>query len=140
MIETRQTPSVVPTMLYEDAPAAIDWLCSAFGFESHLVVPAEAGTIAHAQLTYGNGMVMLGSASNDYGGLIKPPTALGGVGSHSIYVVVPDADEHHARAVAAGAEVVSEPRDEDYGGRGYGCRDPEGHLWYFGTYDPWATS
>ncbi|MEE9207323.1 MAG: VOC family protein [Gemmatimonadota bacterium] len=140
MTGPRTTPTVVPTMLYEDAPAAIDWLCAAFGFESHLVVAGEPGTIAHAQLTYGNGMIMLGSASNEYGSLIKPPALLGGVGSHSVFVIVPDADEHHDRALAAGAKTISQPRDQDYGGRGYGCTDPEGHLWYFGTYDPWAAT
>jgi uncharacterized glyoxalase superfamily protein PhnB len=51
---------------------------------------------------------------------------------------VDDADAHYARAAAAGAEIVLDIVDEDYGGRGYSCRDPEGHLWNFGTYDPWA--
>ena len=61
-----------------------------------------------------------------------------GVGTQSPYVIVPDADAHHALAVAAGAKVVYPLKDEDYGGRGYSCLDPEGHLWNFGTYDPWA--
>jgi uncharacterized glyoxalase superfamily protein PhnB len=55
-------------------------------------------------------------------------------------VIVPDADAHYERAKAAGAAIVYDIRDEDYGGRGYSCRDPEGHLWNFGTYDPWAAS
>ena len=131
--------NVIPTMRYRDAAAAIEWLCTAFGFERLLVVPGERGTIAHAQLTFGNGMIMLGSARDDeYGRLVKPP--LGGIGTQSPYVVVEDADEHYARAVAAGAEVVIDIKDEDYGGRGYSCRDPEGHLWNFGTYDPWGSA
>lgn len=133
---TRAT--VIPTMRYKDARAAIDWLCRAFGFEEHLVVAGEGGTIAHAQLVFGNGMVMLGSARSDqFGRLQRLPSELGGVGSQSPYVIVEDADEHYARAVAAGAEIVLDIKDEDYGGRGYSCRDPEGHLWNFGTYDPW---
>ncbi len=72
------------------------------------------------------------------GELQKPPAALGGVGSQSCYLIVDDADAHYRRAVAAGAEIVVEIKDEDYGGRGYSCRDPEGHLWHFGTYDPWV--
>ncbi len=135
------TATVIPTMRYDDARAAIDWLCSAFGFEKHLVVPAEDGTIAHAQLVFGNGMIMLGSGyDDDFGKLQKPPSALGGVGSQSPYVIVEDADKHYARAVAAGAQIVMDIKDEDYGGRGYSCRDPEGHLWNFGTYDPWASA
>ena len=133
------TSTVIPTMRYEDARAAIDWLCEAFGFEQHLVVPGENGTITHAQLVFGNGMVMLGSTrDNEFGQLQKPPRALGGVGTQSPYIIVEDADKHYARAVAAGAEVVIPIKDEDYGGRGYSCRDFEGHVWNFGTYDPWA--
>ena len=135
------TATVIPTMNYKDAGVAIEWLCEAFGFEKHLVVPGENGTIAHAQLVFGNGMIMLGSAREDaFGKLQKPPRALGGVGSQSPYIIVEDADKHYARAVAAGAEIVIDIKDEDYGGRGYSCRDPEGHLWNFGTFDPWATA
>lgn len=131
--------TVIPSMRYEDAPAAIEWLCGAFGFEKHLVVPGEKGEILHAQLTFGNGMIMLGSASSEgeFGKYVKPPRATGGIGTQSPYVIVADADEHYRRAVAAGARIVIDIRDEDYGGRGYSCLDPEGHVWNFGTYDPW---
>ena len=133
------TVNVIPTMRYRDARAALEWLCKAFGFEEQLVVDHGNGTIAHAQLTFGNGMIMLGTArDDDFGKLQKPPSELGGVGSQSAYVVVEDADAHYARAVAAGAEIVMAIKDQDYGGRGYACRDSEGHLWNFGTYDPWA--
>ena len=137
----RSAPTIIPTLRYRDAPAAIDWLCRAFGFEKHLVVPGDGGTIAHAQLTFGNGMIMLGSARDDeFGRLQMTPAQVGGVGTQSPYVIVADADAHYARAVAAGAEIVYPLKDEDYGGRGYSCRDPEGHLWNFGTYDPWAAA
>ena len=132
--------NVIPAMRYHDATAAISWLCEAFGFEPQLVVPGENGTIAHAQLVFGNGMIMLGSAvDNEFGRLVKPPRDLGGVATQSPYIIVEDADEHYARAVAAGAEIVVDLKDEDYGGRSYSCRDPEGHVWNFGTYDPWVT-
>jgi uncharacterized glyoxalase superfamily protein PhnB len=133
------TATVIPTLRYEDAPAAIEWLCEAFGFEKNLVVPGESGTIAHAQLVFGNGMIMLGSAlDREFDKLQKPPSALGNVPSQSPYIILEDADKHYARAVAAGAEIVMDIKDEDHGGRGYSCRDPEGHIWNFGTYDPWA--
>ena len=135
----RTRANIIPTLRYRDAAAAIEWLCRAFGFEKHLVVPGEGGTIAHAQLTLGNGMIMLGSTGDDeFSKLQKTPAAVGGVGTGSAYIIVPDADAHHARAVAAGARVVYALKDEDYGGRGYSCLDPEGHLWNFGTYDPWS--
>jgi len=125
-------------MRYRDANAAIEWLCKAFGFEKHLVVPGENGTVAHAQLAFGNGMIMLGSALEDeFGQRVKPPREIGGIGTQSAYVIVEDADAHYARAKAAGAEIVMEVEDQDYGGRLYSCLDPEGHLWSFGTYDPW---
>jgi uncharacterized glyoxalase superfamily protein PhnB len=126
-------------MRYKDAPAAIEWLCSAFGFTKHLVVPGENGAILHAQLAFGNGMIMLGSArDDDYGRRVKPPQKVGDPGTQSTYVVVSDCDAHYKRAVAAGAKIVRDIKDEDYGGRGYSCYDPEGHLWNFGSYDPWA--
>lgn len=135
----KTTATVIPTLRYEDAAAAIEWLCDAFGFEKHLVAPGEDGTIAHAQLVFGNGMIMLGSSRHDeFGALQKPAGAFDGAVSQSPYIVVEDADTHYARAVAAGAKVVIEVRDEDYGGRHYSCLDPEGHLWNFGSYDPWA--
>jgi uncharacterized glyoxalase superfamily protein PhnB len=134
---------VIPGLRYTDAPAAIEWLCSAFGFHATLVVPGPTeGLVAHAQLVLGNGMIMLGSAGGhegtDFDLLVKSPTELGGACTQAAYVVVEDADAHHARAVAAGAEIVMDLVDQDYGGRGYTCRDPEGHVWSFGTYDPWV--
>jgi uncharacterized glyoxalase superfamily protein PhnB len=135
----KNAATIIPTLRYRDAGAAIEWLCRAFGFEKHLVVSGEGNSIAHAHLTFGNGMIMLGTARDDeFGKLQKTPDQVGGVGTQSPYIIVPDADAHNAHAVAAGAKVVYALKDEDYGGRGYSCLDPEGHLWNFGTYDPWA--
>ena len=129
---------IIPTLRYADAPAAIDWLCRAFGFEKRLVVPGEDGRIAHAQLTFAGAMVMLGSAgSGGYDDMIVQP-AQAGAETQAPYVIVEDVDAHCARARAAGAEIVMEPADQDHGGRLYTCRDPEQHLWNFGSYDPWA--
>jgi uncharacterized glyoxalase superfamily protein PhnB len=130
--------TIIPTLRYREAPAAIEWLCKAFGFEKHLIVPGENGAIAHAQLTFGNGMIMLGTTrADEFGQLTKAPSLVGGA-TQSPYIVVTDIDGHYARAKAAGAKIVIEIKDEDYGGRDYSCADPEGHLWSFGSYDPWA--
>ena len=130
--------AVIPCLRYRHAPAAIEWLCEAFGFRKHLVVPGENGTIAHAQLAFGTGMIMLGSVyDSGYGKLIKQPDQIGGAETQTAYVIVADPDAHYARAKAAGAEIILDIKDEDYGGRGYTCRDPEGHVWNFGSYDPW---
>jgi uncharacterized glyoxalase superfamily protein PhnB len=137
--KTRSTKAnIMPALQYRDARAAIDFLCNAFGFERKMVVPGEKDTIAHAELVLGNAMVMLGSAPKDtaFGKLLRSPRQAGGVTS-GIYVVVPDADAHHAQAKKAGAEIVIDLVTQDYGGRDYTCRDPEGHVWTFGTYDPW---
>ena len=134
--ERKAGTTVIPTLRYRDAAAATEWLCGAFGFEKHLVVASEDGTVVHAQLVFGNGMVMLGAVGgSEFDDLQKPPS---GVVTQSAYLIVEDVDRHHDRAVAAGAEIVMAIRDEDYGGRGYSCRDPEGHVWNFGSYDPWA--
>ncbi|MGE0354401.1 MAG: VOC family protein [Gemmatimonadales bacterium] len=132
-------PTIIPTLRYRDAPAAIEWLGRAFGFEPHLVVPGDAGRIAHAQLVFGNGMIMLGSARDDEFGRMQPaPRGPDTLVTQSAYIIVPDVDAHHARAVKAGARVVMPPEDQDHGGRFYSCRDPEGHLWNFGSYNPWT--
>ncbi|MES1163889.1 MAG: VOC family protein [Rhizobacter sp.] len=134
-----QRSTAIPCLRYRDAPAAIEWLCRVFGFEQHLLVPDDAGGIAHAQLVLGGGMVMLGSArDNGYGQLVKQPDEVGGAQTQTSYLVVADADIVHARAVAAGARIALALEDEDYGGRGFSCFDLEGHLWSVGTYDPWA--
>jgi uncharacterized glyoxalase superfamily protein PhnB len=131
--------TLIPALRYRDASAAIEWLCATFGFERHLVVPGNNATVAHAQLSFGNGMVMLGSAENEspFGRLMKQPSEIGGANTQSVYVVVTDADAIYARAQQAGARIAMEIRDEDYGGRAFSCHDLEGHLWSFGTYDPW---
>jgi uncharacterized glyoxalase superfamily protein PhnB len=128
--------SVIPALHYKDAKAAIEFLCKAFGFEKNAVYEDADGSVAHAQLTHGNGMVMLGSVKDsEYSRLLVRPGDAGGV-TMSIYVVVEDADSHFARAKASGAEIMREPVTQDYGGRDYSCKDPEGHVWTFGTYDP----
>ena len=132
------TSTIIPALHYADAPAAIDFLCRAFGFERKAVYEGEGGTIAHAELTLGNGMVMLGSMKDtEYGKLLVRPRTAGGV-TMGVYVIVEDPDAHFARAKAAGAEITREPVTQDYGGRDYTCKDPEGNVWTFGSYDPWA--
>ena len=134
MASTYRSPSdIYPSLTYDDAPAAIDWLCRAFGFTKRFVVPGPGGRVEHSELSLGTGVVMIGSPKPEYGWL--SPKAAGGA-SQAISVCVDDPDAHHAIAVAAGAQVVRELRTEEYGARGYMARDPEGHLWYFGTYRP----
>jgi len=130
--------TIMPALRYKDAPAAIDWLCSVFGFARHAVYAQPDGSIGHAELTLGGGMIMLGSEKNDeYGRNFRSPTELGAE-TRSAYIVVPDADAVYARAQAAGAIVVRPLQDTGYGSREFAVKDPEGHSWSVGTYDPWA--
>lgn len=134
---------IFPGFRYTDAPAAIDFLCNAFGFERHAVYTDEAdpSIVHHAQLTLGNSMIMLGShrggeVTQLYG--FKLPGEVGGVTSATC-VFVEDPDAHHATAKAAGADVIRSPYDNDgYPGRAYDVRDTEGYVWNFGSYDPWS--
>jgi uncharacterized glyoxalase superfamily protein PhnB len=136
MPEARST--VIPGHRYRNAPAAIDWLCQVFGFTRHAVYEGDNGTILHAELTLGNGMIMLGSGKDDdFGRGFKPPQDLDGIETRSVYIVVPDADAAHARAVAAGATIIRQLQDTPYGSREFAVKDPEGHSWSAGTYDPW---
>jgi uncharacterized glyoxalase superfamily protein PhnB len=113
--------TVYPLVRYRDAGKAVEWLVQAFGFEVHELVKADDGGVRHGELIVGTGMIMTGT---------------GEPGGPGIYVVVDDPDAHHARAVAARAEITSGLTDTDYGSRDYACKDPEGNDWYFGTYRP----
>lgn len=131
--------AIVPTLRYADAPRMIDWLVDVLGLHKHMIVEDDAGGIAHAQLTLGRGMIMLGSArDDDFGSRQKAPSALGGFVSQSAYVIVTDVDGVCEKARAAGATITTEPDDAPYGGRFAAFTDPEGHLWNIGSYDPWA--
>jgi len=116
--------TISPIITYRDVRAAIDFLCDAFGFERHAVHEGEDGELQHVELRLGDDVIM------------PAPLRFGEPGHASLYVVVDDADAHHARAKAAGAEITMELSDKDYGSRDYAAKDLEGNAWYFGTYRP----
>jgi uncharacterized glyoxalase superfamily protein PhnB len=121
---------VIPSFRYADARGAIAFLTDAFGFTEHAVHADEDGVVRHAELKLeGDAYIMLGQARDDDGDRVP-------AGPSSVYVVLDDPDAHHARAAAAGAEIVQAPKDQDYGSREYAARDPEGYVWCFGTYQP----
>ncbi|MBI1275150.1 glyoxalase [bacterium] len=141
------TSCIIPCLRYKDAPAAIDWLEAAFGFQRHAVYEGEDGMILHAELSYksadhGRGMIMLGSdmKQGDYAKFTATPSQAGAKNTQTAYIIVPEVDAHYARAKEAGAEIIIDIKDESYGGRGYTCRDPEGYVWSFGSYDPWRNA
>jgi uncharacterized glyoxalase superfamily protein PhnB len=123
---------IFPALRYNDAHAAIDLLVNAFGFTPSAVHEDDNGVVQHAELAYGDGMVMLGETPRepDSNRLDMP------VGGTSVYIVVDDPDAHYERARAAGVKIRRELRDEDYGSRGYTAEDAEGNLWSFGSYRP----
>ena len=124
---------IYPTLTYDDARAAIDWLERVFGFVARLVVPGENDTVRHSELSFGDGVVMVSSPKADMNRV--GPKSLDGA-SQGPCVRVDDVDAHYQIAKAAGAEIVRDLQDEDYGSRGYIAKDIEGHVWYFGTYRP----
>ena len=123
---------IFPTLRYNDAHAAINLLVNAFGFTRRAVYEDDNGVVQHAELAYGDGVIMLGDAPRepDSNRLDMP------IGGGSVYIVIDDPDAHYERAKTAGVKVRRELRDEDYGSRGYSAEDPEGNLWSFGTYRP----
>jgi uncharacterized glyoxalase superfamily protein PhnB len=122
--------TIYPILKYEDAHAAIDFLERAFGCERREVHEGQKGGVAHAVLRCGDVVVMLSSTGEG------DPTYNQGAGRTGVYVVVNETDALFERARDAGAEVVMEPADQDYGSRDFTVRDPEGNLWSFGTYAP----
>jgi uncharacterized glyoxalase superfamily protein PhnB len=137
MPNAKTITAVIPALQYQDARAAIEFLCHAFGFEKKAVYEGEGGSIAHAELTLGNGMVMLGSVKDtEYGKLLVRPRNARRDHERlchrrrrrcTLHARQSRRRRDHARAVT-----------QDYGGRDYTCKDPEGHVWSFGTYNPWA--
>lgn len=129
-----RTPSDIhPSLTYADAPAAIEWLCRAFGFTRRFVVPGPDNRIEHSELSLGTGVVMVSSPKPEEG-RVSPKDLTGW--SHALSIYVEDPDAHYAVAMAAGASLMRPLKTEDYGARGYMVRDPEGHVWYFGNYRP----
>ena len=123
-----EAPTLYPSMRYRDGAAAIDFLERAFGFEERVVYRNDDGTIAHAELSYGPSILMLGTDRDDLYGKRA--------GQGWLYVAVEDADAHCACALAAGATLMTELHDTGYGSRDYTVGDPEGNIWSFGTYRP----
>jgi uncharacterized glyoxalase superfamily protein PhnB len=130
-------PRIASAVYYEDAAAAIDWLCRAFGFEVRVKIEGEGGSIEHSELTYGDGLIMVGQAGLAHkASFRKSPHSLGGANTQNMMVFVDDADAHCEHARANGAKIVTEPKTTDYGeewwtDRGYECEDIEEHHWWF---------
>ena len=132
-------PRISSALFYQDAATAIDWLCRTFGFEVRLKVEGEGGRIEHSELVFGEGLIMVGSA----GRVDRPdrsvcasPRTLGGANTQSLRVCVDDVDAHCEQARAAGAQIVQDPKTDDYGEeygahRSYEAEDLEGHRWWF---------
>jgi uncharacterized glyoxalase superfamily protein PhnB len=121
---------IYPVLKYNDAQVAFDFLEGALGCERLQVHEGENGGVAHAELRFGDEVLMFGTANEG------DPQFNQGVGRTSVYVVVDDPDGLFERVKNAGTEVVLEPTDQDYGSRDFIVRDPEGNLWSFGTYAP----
>ena len=133
--------AIVPGLRYRAAGKMIDWLCAAFGFEKRVMYKGEGDVVMHAELTFGGGMIMIGSLDNGTrsSAFMTHPDATGGLETQSCYIVVDDAaiEPLYARVAGAGAAIVFALEDNGPGGRSFTCRDPEGHVWQFGTFDPW---
>jgi uncharacterized glyoxalase superfamily protein PhnB len=127
-------PRIASAVYYEDAAAAIDWLCRAFGFEVRVKIEGEGGRIEHSELMYGEGMVMVGQAGKD--AFRQSPRSINGANTQNMMLFVDDVDAHCEHARTGGAKIVKEPTTTDYGeawwtDRGYECEDLEGHHWWF---------
>ncbi|HWM86719.1 MAG TPA: VOC family protein [Kofleriaceae bacterium] len=136
----RGWPRIASAVFYDDAPAAIDWLSRAFGFEVRLRVEGEGGRIEYSELTFDGGLIMVAQTSGKSGPAERAfgasPAAVGRANTQSLCICVDDTDAMCERARAAGGEVVVEPTTKDYGDDYWADRscqvaDPEGHQWWF---------
>src|SRR5262245_59409006 len=129
-------PRITAAIFYDDAAKAIDWLCTAFGFEVRLKIEGDGGRIEHSELTYGEGVIMVGEATKEKFPHRKSPRAIGGANTQNMMLYVDDVEAHCRHAREAGAKIIMEPETHDYGedywtDRSYECEDPEGHRWWF---------
>ena len=128
---------IISTLRYKGTKAAIVWLCSVFGFEKHAVYESDEGLILNAQLVFGDSMTMLSDQrESEFDALQKTPADTDNICTQSCYIVIEDVEGHYHNTCDSGPEIVIELTAEDYAGAGYSCRDPEGHLWNFGSYKP----
>lgn len=129
---TSTAAAVWPCLAFGDARAMIEFLTTAFGFEATAVYARDndVSVVEHGELRWpAGGGIMFGSTGRD-----DSPFGTRPAGVASLYLVTDDPDALHARAIAAGARIIRDLRDEDYGSRGFSVADPEGNLWSFGTY------
>jgi len=133
------TSNVIPGLRYRDAIKMIEWLCRYMGFEKQAVYPGADGKVMHAQLTFGKGMIMLGSVDNGTPSskMTKQPDEMGGAETQSPYLIVSNIEGMYASVQAGGASITMPLEEKEYGGKAFSCADPEGHIWHIGTYDPW---
>lgn len=133
----RPASHIVPLMRYRDVGVASEWLCAVFGFEPHFAAKAPDGAVFYAELQAGQSMIMLGAVGEpSLDAVMREPTNGSQGPTQSCYVVIEDVREHYEHAKGAGAEMVLDLKSDDRGGAGYSCKDPEGHVWNFGSYDP----
>lgn len=129
MTSSPSRPRFIPSLAYKDNRAALKWLQKAFGFEPSEVLTDAEGNIVHAEMTYGDGIVMIGGEWKDW---TRSPASLGGKNTQRVHVGIEHGiDEHCDRARQAGAKIVMEPADQFYGARSYIATDLEGHYWTF---------
>lgn len=131
--------SIIPYIGYNNAEIAIEWLSDAFGFQKHLVIKNEEGMVTHAELKSGNVMIMIGSQQMDnvYSSFTTHPGKINQLVTQAPYIVLENIEEHYTIAKAAKAIIAIDLKTKPHGGKSYSCYDIEGHLWNFGTYDPW---
>jgi uncharacterized glyoxalase superfamily protein PhnB len=128
--------TTVPILRYHNAEQAIDWLCSAFGFELFLKVPGEGDRIEHARLTLETNMVMLASMDRIGEDYFRSPTEAGGI-TQALILTVSDPEKIYRSAGAASARIMSPLAEVPFGGLMFSCQDIESHVWVFSNQDPW---
>ena len=133
MADLYRSKGLSSAVSYQDPKTAYRWLEEAFGFEPLMALLDDKGNLAHAEMTYGSSVVMVGSEWSDEH---RSPKSIGGKNSQSVHVQLAsgdDVDAHCARARKAGAQIIQEPETQFYGDRTYRAKDPEGHIWTFGV-------
>lgn len=131
----------IPNISYKNPEKALQFLKDAFGFSEHSVYRDDKDIIQHGELTLGNAMIMISPTNNEseFGKNTRTPSEVEGYNTQTPYIIIEEIDAHYKNAKTNRAEIIMDIKDESYGGRGYSCKDPEGYIWSFGSYNPYQT-
>jgi uncharacterized glyoxalase superfamily protein PhnB len=129
--------SIIPVLRYDDATRAVQWLCDVFGFVEHQIYKDDQQKVIHAELRFGNNILMLGpNAPTAFGQFMRQPREVGHIETQLCFLSVDQIELFFEKCKAHKVEILMPLKKQDYGSSDFVCKDFEGHIWSIGDYQP----